>query len=157
MKLWLLTKVGLASGQGAVLVGRAEGSIAAILVVAAGEDTLAVLASGGGVRRLAGAGVDLAVVSRGVDGGGQVMRSTIDDGGGAVDHGHGGCVSGGGLSLIVDGNPGGSLVGSLLDDNVALLVDIGVADDRGRSRGHEADRGEDLGRVHDCCGDVLNG
>lgn len=116
-----LTVVGLINNEGAVQIGITEGSILPIHVVTASESTLAIPARRQGRRRAPGAGRDLPPLSPGEDGGGDVVGSGVLDGGGAVDGGDGGGVGGGGLALVVDGDPGGGLFGALLNhDEVAF-------------------------------------
>lgn len=116
MRQWLqeLTKVCVANIESAVRIGRAEGSIVAILVVASRKDTLAVLASSLGIGRLASAGVNLAPAGVNVHTSSQIVRSSIDDGCGTVDGGVRGSVGRSRLLLVIDRDPSGGLVGALL-------------------------------------------
>lgn len=85
----------------------------------ASKSTLAIPARRDRRRRAARAGRDLSPLGPGVDGGGDVVRRGVLDGGGAVDGGDGGRVGGGGLALVVDGDPGGGLFGALLKHELA--------------------------------------
>ena len=80
----MLTKVCVLNIKGAVGVRRAERSIIAILIVASRKDTLAMLAGGLGVGRLASTGVNLAPAGVGVDTGGKIVRRSIDQRSGAT-------------------------------------------------------------------------
>ncbi|KAI6761200.1 hypothetical protein HG531_001753 [Fusarium graminearum] len=151
VRLWQLTEVCPASIKSAVRVGRAERSIIAILVVASRKDTLAVLASGLRVGRLASAGVYLGPAGVGVDGGSEVVGSSVNDGRGTVDGSVRGSVGRGRLLLVIDGDPSGGLVGSLLETGSVGFKIALVTNDSCIGEGHKANGGQDLGSVHCFC------
>lgn len=115
MGVWVLTVVGLVCQEGAVGNGIAEGCIFAIHVVTAGESSLATFGCSSRVRRLAGAGEDLAVVGEGENRGREVMRRSILNSSRPVLDRHGWSMCLGRLAFIVDFNPDSCFVGAFLE------------------------------------------
>lgn len=109
------TIIGAPRQKRAVRIGRAEGSVLAVLVVAPRKDSVIVLGCSGRVRRLASASCDNSPVRKRVHRGCDIVRRNVNKRGGSADGGSFRRDGFDGRALVANGDPRSSWISSRLE------------------------------------------